>query len=78
MNLLQERSIADSVAAGATYEVISMSLQWRYPSQRGLSARSVRRFCAEEGIHYRSHLSDGQLDRLVASRVMSVGHSYGR
>ena len=76
MNLLQERrSITDSVAAGATYEVISVSLQRRYPSQRGLSARSVRRFCAEEGIHYRSRLSDGQLDRLVASRVMS---SYGR
>ena len=65
----------DSVAAGATPEVISLSLQRWYPFQSGFSARSMRRFCADEGIHYRSQLNDEQVDRLVASRVI---HSYGR
>ena len=73
---MQEISIA--VAAGATHEVISLSLRQRYPSRSGYSTRSVRRFCAQKGIHYRSGLSDEELDRVVASRILSVSHSYGR
>lgn len=73
---IQEISIA--VAAGATHEMISLSLQQRYPSQSGYSTRSIRRFCAQEGIHYRSGLNNEQLDRMVASRFLAVGRSYGR
>ena len=76
MALGQEISFA--VSSGATHEEVSVYLQQSYPSQRGYSARSVRRFCAQEGIHYRSGLSYGDLDRLIESRVLAVGHSYGR
>ena len=57
---------------------VSVCLQRLHPSEQGFSARSVRRYCSEENIHYRSGLSDCQLDKLVADRVQAVGHSYGR
>ena len=72
------QEVARRVAAGDTYQRISSSLRQRHPSRRGFSARTVRRFCSREGIHYRSGLDEGQLDRVIASQVLSVGHSYGR
>ena len=45
-----------------------------YPGWRGLSARSVRRFCAEQG----NLLSDDALDRVIQSQVSAVGHAYRR
>lgn len=54
------REIAVRVAGGETHQEISVSLQNSHPSKRGLSARSIRRRCSEEGVHYRSGLqSDG-------------------
>ena len=66
------------VRNGYTYGDISYYLQTMLPFQRGLSARSVRRFCAARGIRYRSHIDAPTLDRFVHSRVLRVGHSYGR
>ena len=66
------------VRAGHTHRQISQYLQAAMPGVRGLSSRSVRRFCFRRGIHYRSRLSTASLDRLVHSRVSQVGHSYGR
>lgn len=70
--------IALWVASGATHEAISMNLLLRHPHEPGYSARSVRRYCSSEGIHYRSRLTDPQLDRLVSAQIQAVGHSYGR
>lgn len=70
--------IALWVALGATYESISMNLRRRNPQQSGYSARSVRRYCADDGVHYRSGLTDSQLDRVVSALIQTVGHSYGR
>ena len=66
------------IGAGETHNEISVSLQRRNPLQRGFSTRSVRRFCCDEGIHYRSGLGERQLDCVVALQVQAVGHSYGR
>ncbi len=73
-----EREIRSRVERGETHEVISMTLRHRYPGLLGISRRSVRRFCTRRGIHYRSRLSDQELDQIVAARIRSVGHSYGR
>ena len=75
---IYEQEIASRIAAGQTYRQISRALQQRINSSLGFSPRNIRRFCAERGIHYRCGFTDQQLDRLVASLIQSVGHSYGR
>ena len=66
------------VAAGETHDTISISLQGRNPHRRGFSCRSLRCLCSSEDIHFRSGLSDLQLDQMVSGLVQAVGHSYGR
>lgn len=66
------------IASGETHEVISVSLQRRYPHDCGFSARNIRRFCSIHNIHYHSRLGDLPLDRLGLSQVWAVGHSYGK
>ena len=68
--------IALWVASGRTHK--ATSLQLRNPREPGYSVRSVCRYCSNEGIHYRSGLTDLQLDRLVSSQIQAVEHSYGR
>ena len=77
MDLL-ESEIRQRVEDGQTHERISRFLRTVLPSQRGLSSRSVRRFCSLRGIRYRSGLTNAELDHIVSSRVRTVGHSYGR
>ena len=60
------------------HEYISHRLQLLYPGRRGLSARSVRRFCAEQGIRARNLLSDNALDQVIQSQVSAVGQAYRR
>ena len=54
------------------HQQISEELKALYPGVRGLSARSVRRFCDEQHIHTTSRLSDEDLDRVVSSSVAKV------
>ena len=75
---IYEREIRLRISRGQTHQEISDFLVSVLPSHRGLSPRSVRRFCAQRGIHYRSCLNNTQLDRLISSTVRRVGHSYGR
>ena len=51
---------------------ISDELRRRYPTMRGLSARSVRRFCEIYGIHSTSRVSDLELDTYVRNCVARV------
>ena len=60
------------------HEQISEFLQQQNYEAHGFSARSVRRFCSVHNIHYHSNLSVQELDRVVHSGVIAVGHSYGR
>lgn len=73
---MADRDLA--ACAAGTLESVSLHLQTLFPNVRGLSVRSVRRFCSERGIHYRSGFSDDELDAVVRRRVTFVGHSYGR
>ena len=55
-----------------SYAHVSKELQELYPHLRGLSSRSIRRFCSTNGIHATSRLTDSQLDRVVASNTSKV------
>ncbi len=55
-----------------THENISDSIQQQYPGVRGLSSRSVRRFCHEHGIHSTSRLPQSDLIRVISSAVAQV------
>ena len=63
---------------GETLESVSQYLRGLFPTRRGLSAISLRRYCRSRGIHYRTNLSSVDLDRVIHSAVAWVGHSYGR
>ena len=45
------------VMQGKTHSQVSLLLQEAYPGKRGLSSRSVRRFCLKNGIHAQNRLS---------------------
>ena len=55
-----------------SYAHVSKELQELCPHLRGLSSRSIRRFCSNNGIHATSRLTDSQLDRVVASNTSKV------
>lgn len=55
-----------------TQREISEELKTMYPGVRGLSVRSVRRFCEKHNIHSTSLLSDEDLDKVVCSSVAKV------
>lgn len=55
---------------GMSYEEISHFLCTRHPSiSRGLSARSIRRFCASRGIGKRK---EAELDHIISQSVSEV------
>ena len=71
INFLTKRIVEER----KSYAAASDELKSLNPNIRGLSTRSVRRFCAENGIHATSRLSDGQLDSVVATSISQV-HTY--
>ena len=73
-----ENDIRQRICRGDSLRCVSHHLQSCFPGVRGLSIRSVRRFCRERNIRYRCNLSDDDVDMLVRRCVLSVGHAYGR
>ena len=73
-----EGTIRQRIHCCDTYRQVSQYLRTASNSIRGLSARSVRRFCRLRGIHYRSNLSEDELDAIVHHFVSRVGHTYGK
>ena len=56
-----------------SHRIVSQELKDAYPNlARGLSERSVRRFCSLNRIHVTSRLTDTNLDRVVSSSVSMV------
>ena len=52
-----DQFIRSRIAAGHTYSAISSQLQHLYPSiRRGLSARSIRRYCSRHDIRSHDHI----------------------
>ena len=70
--------IRDRVSNNCSHATIAMELQQRFPSNRGLSARSVRRYCNVNGICRSSRLTPSEVDDAVETAVSLVGPSYGR
>ena len=63
------------VRRGYTHAQIADILGQRHPNTRGLSERSVRRFCRRNGI---VRLSSLELDGIVEDQIARYGHGYGR
>ena len=55
-----------------THSQISDELKQQFPGVRGLSSRSVRRFCDVHDIRRSSKLTATDLDRVVASSIAMV------
>ena len=55
-----------------THQHVSDVLKRRYPMRRGLSPRSVRRFCETFNIHATSRISDCDLDASVRHCITRV------
>ena len=64
--------IRSMVEDGYTHEQISEFLQQQNYRVCGFSARSIRRFCSDHSIHYRSTLSVQELDRVIHNGVITV------
>ncbi|XP_070556173.1 uncharacterized protein [Ptychodera flava] len=59
---------------GKSHKYISCHLQSLYPNVRGLSERSVRRYCIKHNIQ---RLNGPELDRRVSNAIQEVGPTYG-
>lgn len=64
--------IRKRIEDGNTHKVIAEDLRSLFPGVRGISARSVRRFCATHDLHSTSRLSNNALDVLVAYGIGKV------
>lgn len=73
--IADENFIRYMVYRGATHAAISKHYQDMYPRMRGLSVRSVRRYCKEKGIHL---ITSFEIEGIVRDFVDSYGHCYGR
>ena len=67
--------VRELVIRGVSHREISDYYQSQKPYIRGLTERSVRRYCHERSIH---RISNDELDVMVAEHIGLYGHSYGR
>ena len=74
MEDVEREVIDDLVKSGLTYRAISERLRELYPHiTRGLSERSVRRYCRADGLDKRELVTDEELDREIAKvRIISL------
>ncbi len=67
--------VQSRVRNGHTHKRIVEELRRTFPGVRGISVRSLKRFCAVYNVYATSRISDQALDVLVAYGVGSVSHS---
>ena len=68
--IIDSEEVKDMVYQGLTHQQVSETLQARFPNiSRGLSVRSVRRFCDQHSIH---KPSGAELDSIVEDAVSEV------
>ena len=65
--------VKDVVVTRKTHSEVSLLLKEAYPGRRGLSLRSVRRFCFKNGIHVQNRLSNDELEQCTKEVVARVG-----
>ncbi|XP_062506210.1 uncharacterized protein LOC134196937 [Corticium candelabrum] len=75
MDEVDEDFVRKRVEEGNSHAVISEELQTMFPGLRGLSERSVRRFCTDRGLGRRCSLTKEELERRVSDAVSEVGPS---
>ena len=73
--LVDIAEIQHMVWRGMSHRNIAITIQERFPGRRGISERSIRRFCRSNNI---SRISNVQLDLVVQDFVELYGHGYGR
>ena len=56
-----------------THSEVSLLLKEAYPDWRGLTLRSVRRFCLKNVIHVQNRLSNDELKQCTKEVVAQVG-----
>ncbi|XP_077867488.1 uncharacterized protein LOC144356695 [Saccoglossus kowalevskii] len=71
---LDNNYIQSMVSAGRNYKFISCHIQSMHPGVRGISERSVRRYCKRYNI---GRMRDQKLDASVTQAIQEVGPSYG-
>ncbi len=59
-----------------SYEDISRALRYFRPNTKGLSARNIRRYCADNGICAISRPTDEDLDEIVKDNIEKVYNYY--
>ena len=75
VDICSKEDILRLLENGATYSDVSHELRYRFPNIRGLSSRTVRRFCNEHHISRgRSHnrISEDELNHLVSVGISEV------
>ena len=73
---MDEADIRQMVEDGISHSEISYRLRRRHPGVRGLSERSVRRFCFEHDLHYSSGVSNRELRQIVEAGVREENRKY--
>ena len=73
--LADQMHVTDLVKRGYSYTEIASLYQSTYPNVRGLSSRSVRRYCKGQGI---TKVTDEEVVQVVRQFVSLYGHTYGR
>ena len=69
-DLLIRKMVIDE---GRTLSEVCVALKSAYPHiSRGLSERSIRRYCAANNIHASSRLKDSAVDRVVWTNILKV------
>ena len=70
-----EAFVRNLVTRGVSHGEISDIYCSQYPHVRGLTERSVRRYCNERSIH---RISNDEVDLIVEQHIHLYVHSYGR
>jgi len=76
MDFVDEAYISSLIDEQKTHLEISEILKRSYPNTRGLSERSVRRYCKAKD--FTSRIKQSKIDEAVSRAVEKVGPTYGR
>ena len=74
---MDKELVRELISCGCSYDEIAQELRSALGTVRGFSARSLRRFCQNNGLR-RQPVSNEELDYLVTRNIVRYGHSYGR
>ena len=73
--ITERNAVEYLVKGGATHESVASIYRNLFPATRGISARSVRRYCEYHNI---TRLQDEEIEGIVRYFIISYGHTYGR